>query len=152
MRRIIWLLASLAVVASLEYAVAPPRSAPAYSQRASATLELLRSQVQTTRLWIDAVEAGQVSRTAASVAFTEAEEDARTQAGAFASYDPPEPLERTQPLRELMTSAGDATVSLLSEVRVAATTDRWGRLEELAPRLDQAQQRLERQAAEAAAR
>jgi len=152
MRRIIWLLASLVVVASLEYAVAPPRSAPAYSQRASSTLELLRSQVQTARLWIDAVEAGQVTRPAASVAFTEAEEDARTQAGAFAAYDPPEPLERTEPLRKLVTTAGDDTVSLLGEVRVAATTDQWGRLNELAPRLDEAQQRLEQQAAEAADR
>lgn len=152
MRRIGWLLALLAVVASLEYAAAPPRSAPAYSQRASATLELLRSQVQTTRLWIDALEAGKVTRPAASVAFAEAEEDARTQAGAFAVYDPPEPLERTQPLRELVSSAGDETVSLLGEVRVAATTDRWGRLAELAPRLDRCQKRLEQQAAEAAGR
>lgn len=150
-RRLLTLLIAAVVVAvALEHAVAPPRSAPAYSQRASSTLEVLRSQVQTARLWIEAEQNDRVTRPAAGVAFTEAEEDARSQSGSFAAYDPPDPLAQTEPLRELVTTAGDDTVSLLGEVRVAAATGQWDRMAALAPRLDEAQQRLEQQAAEAA--
>lgn len=147
-RALLLMLTAVVVVASLEYAVAPPRSASAYSERAASTLQLLRSQVQTVRLWIDAVEEGQVTRPAAGVAFTEAEEDARAASGSFAAYDPPEPLAQTEPLRKLVAIAGDDTVSLLAELRVAAATDQWDRVAQLRPQLDQAQRRLEQQAAE----
>lgn len=148
MRRVLVPLAAVVLVASIAYAVAPPRSAAAYAERASSTLELLRSQVQTVRLWIEALEDEQVTRLAASVAFDEAEEDARAESATFAAYDPPDRLAESEQVRQLVTTAGEDTVSLLGEVRVAAATGRWNRLPMLDPRLDVAQVRLQEQAAE----
>ncbi|MGI8723184.1 MAG: hypothetical protein ACR2JG_13260 [Geodermatophilaceae bacterium] len=148
MRRVLVPLAAVVVVASLAYAVAPPRSAAGYADRASSTLELLRSQVQTVRLWIEAVEDEEVTHLAASVAFNEAEEDARAESATFAAYDPPDPFAESEPVRQLVTTAGEDTVSLLGEVRVAAAADRWNRLPVLDLRLDVAQARLQEQAAE----
>ncbi len=142
MRRFLVLLTMAVVAVSLAYAVAPPRSAPAYADRASSTLQMWRSQTQTARLWIGAVEAGRATRTAARVAFVESEEDARREAAGFAGYTPPDPLTRTVPVRDQVTSAGDRVVGLLGQVRVAAETDQWQRLPALADRLDRLQQQL----------
>ena len=66
----------------------PPRDASAYREESTRTVKLLRSQVETARLWIEGVDQGRVPRAAASVALTEASTDAGRQASSYSSLDP----------------------------------------------------------------
>ena len=56
----------LAVLSSLWFGHAPPRSVSAYRQQAVQTVEFLRSQIQTARLWVGAVARDDTTRQAAS--------------------------------------------------------------------------------------
>ena len=138
MGRIAAMVAVVLVAGSLWYGHAPPRSAGAYRREAAATVELLGSQVGTARLWMTAVTGGRVTRSAASVGFREAEDDARATAARFAAYDPPPATD----LREQVTGASAETVEALAALRIAARTGRWDRLGELDRRLGRVEKRL----------
>ena len=143
MRRLLLVVAAAVAFGSMWYAVAPPRSADSYEQRAVDSAALLRSHVQTARLWARAVREDNVTRAAASVAFEEAETDARAVADRFATFDPPDPLDTTEPLRDRLLRAASDAVEVLAQVRIAADTGQWARLDELLPRLDDMQRKLD---------
>jgi len=137
----------LVMLASLWYVQAPPRSAGAYRERAADAADALRSQVQTTRIWLRTVARDESTRQAASVGFREAEEDAAAVAAAFEGYDPPS---ETDALRQAVSRAGDRTVASLAEVRIAAHRGEWqalprrrDALAELARRLDELEQQAQ---------
>jgi hypothetical protein len=136
--RIVTLVVVGLIGGSLWYGHAPPRSEGAYRRQAASTVELLASQVGTARLWIDAVRAGRVTRPAASVAFREAEDDARSTTARFAGYDPP----AGTAVRDQVTAAAGDTVDALAAVRIAAHDGRWQHLGDLDGRLEQVTSRL----------
>ena len=79
----------LLALASLWYVQAPPRSDSAYRERAVKTAEMLRSRVQTTRIWLRALADDEATTPAASVAFRESEEGASKAASSFERVEPP---------------------------------------------------------------
>jgi hypothetical protein len=117
---------AVAVVASLWWLQAPPRSEGAYLERAAATEELLRSHVQTTAMWIRAVRDGDATTQPATVGVREADADAAAVAADFAAWDPPSGGERLQ--REVTSVAADVT-SALTAARIDAARGEWERLE-----------------------
>lgn len=147
-RRSIGVVVALAVVvvAALWYLQAPPRGVEAYRERAADTVQTLRSQVQTARLWSGEVQAGRVTRPAATVAFREAEEDAEAVASQFAGYVPPPEAE---PLRESVTSLSNEVTAALAALRFVAERGEWERLGQQTAPLDDIVRRLERLAATA---
>jgi hypothetical protein len=117
---------AVAVVASLWWLQAPPRTEGAYFERAAATEELLRSQLQTTAMWIRAVRDGHATTQAAAVGIREVDADAAATAAEFAAWDPPVGSERLQ--REVMRVASDVTRALTA-ARIDAGRGDWDRLE-----------------------
>jgi hypothetical protein len=117
---------AVAVVVSLWWLQAPPRSEGAYLERAAATEELLRSHVQTTAMWIRAVRDGDATMQAAAVGIREADADAARTAADFAAWDPPRGAEQLQ--REVSRVAADVT-SALTVARIDAGRGEWERLE-----------------------
>ena len=138
MRRLITLVVVSLVAVSLWFGHAPPRSEGAYRRQAAATVELLASQVGTARLWMQAVRAGRVTHPAASVAFREAEDDARSTASRFSGYDPPADTN----LRDRVIPATSDAVEALARVRIAAHGGRWQQLGDLDARLQQVTRQL----------
>jgi hypothetical protein len=137
------LLAAVALVASIWYLQAPPRTEKAYAERAAATADALRSHVQSDRLWIGALEDGRTTRQAATVAFEEAEADAHSTAARFSGWDPPAGAGADE-LRADLVELASAATSALSAVRIAAHRGEWedlrrfdAPLERLAARLDE---------------
>lgn len=131
------------MVASIWYAVAPPRSQPTYRSEAVKTVGLLYSDVQTAKLWIDALAQDQVTQPAATVAFLEAESDANSQGSTFAGYDPPAPVSVTEQVRTRVAEATSATVDVLAAIRIAAKTEQWDRLPALRSDLTRVATQLE---------
>ena len=139
---------ALLALTSLWYVQTPPRTAGDYRERAGMTAELLRSQAESARLWVSAVEADRTPRQTATVGLREAEEDAVEVAAEFAGWDPP-----TRALRELrseLTAAADETTSALGAIRIATEDERWDELGALAQPLTRLAERLERLARTAA--
>lgn len=132
--------AGLLVLACLWYVQAPPRSADAYRERAVKTAETLRSQVQTTRIWLRTVADDESTRPAASVGFREAEEDAGNAASTFESYDPPTGTDALR--RRLTTLAGEVTEAL-AQVRIAAHRGQWRELPQRGAALAELSERLD---------
>ncbi len=128
------------ILASLWYVQAPPRTAGAYRERAVKTAESLRSQVQTTRIWLSSLADDESTRPAASVAFREAEEDADKAAATFARYDPPV---GTDALRSRLTSLATEVTDALAQVRIAAHRGRWEKLPERRGSLAKLSKRLD---------
>ncbi len=131
----------LLILAALWYVQAPPRTGGDYRERAAMTLETLRSQVQSTSLWIRELENERTTRQAASVAFREAEDDASAAVSDFAAWDP---VGNTQGLRRDITAVGSDVTDALAAVRIAAEDERWDTLPELARPLPPLANRLER--------
>jgi hypothetical protein len=75
------------------------------------TVEFLRSQVQTARLWVEAVGRNDATHPAASVALQEAENDASATAGRFTGWDPPAGADG---IRDTVTSLGDEVIQALA--------------------------------------
>ena len=130
----------LAVVASLWFGHAPPRSVIAYRQQAVQTVEFLRSQIQTARLWVGAVGRDDTTHQAASVALQEAENDATATAGRFTGWDPPVGADG---VRETVSSLGDDVVRALAVLRIAAHRGQWAELDALAAPLPGLADRLD---------
>lgn len=130
----------LVVLASLWYVQAPPRSAGAYRERALMTVETLRSQVQTTRIWLRALADDESTRHAAKVGFREAEEDAHKAASAFERYDPPT---GTDALRTRLTSLAGEVTDSLGRIRIAAHRGEWRQLQQRRGPLAELSRRLE---------
>jgi hypothetical protein len=105
------------VVASLWYSQAPPRTAVAYRKEAVHTLEYLRSQVNTARIWVRELDDNDTFLPAASVAFHEVETDGRTTVSRFAGYDPPAGLDR---LHFRVSMLGYEVVAALERLRIHA--------------------------------
>lgn len=144
-----WLAFGIAalVLAALWFVHAPPRSPGAYREQAANTVEKLRSQVQSARLWVREVEAGRVLHPSATVGFQEAESDANKAVSEFEGYDPPK---RTRDLRTAVSSLGTETTTALAELRIAAHRGEWQHLRSVAAplaglsaRLDALQQRAD---------
>ena len=120
------IVAVVAVVgAALWYVTAPPKGADGFRERAAATAETMRSQVQTVRIWVRTLAEGDATHAAAAVAFTEAEEDAAAAASQFESYEPPT---GTLKLRSALTGLATDTTDTLASIRIAAEQERWGSL------------------------
>lgn len=116
-------LAVLVLAASLWWGLHPPRTEDAYRRESASTAELLRSDVETAKLWLEASRAGKVTSAAAEVALAETETAAGRRASSYASYQPPTPASTA--LRAEVTSLADQVVSMLGEVRVDARAGRW---------------------------
>lgn len=148
MRRSLWVGAAVAVgAASVWYLQAPPRTADDYRHRAQVTVEALRSQIQTARVWVDAVEDDRATHQAAVVAFREVEEDARKSATKFAAYEPPA---GTTALRTEVVDLAAAVVDALARLRISASRGEWGRLADPTAPLPRLSERLDRLAKRAA--
>ena len=143
MRLTVWALPAIAiaVLVAVWYVAAPPRTVGDYRERSVMTLETLRSQVETARLWTRAIANDRVTRQAATVAFREAEEDASAAASEFAAWDP---RGDTRALRSTITTLGSDVVDSLAKLRIAAEDERWDELPRLAAPLPRLADRLER--------
>lgn len=139
-RSLVAIAIAVVVVAALWYVVAPPRDVDGYRERASLTAETLRSQVQTSRIWLRTLARDDTLRTSASVGLREAEEDASAAAASFERYDPPH---GTDPLRARLSALAGETTTVLGDIRIAAHRDEWGRLDELGEPLPALADRLE---------
>ncbi|MDQ3856944.1 MAG: hypothetical protein M3327_00615 [Actinomycetota bacterium] len=142
MSRVPWAIgtAVLAVIGSLWYVLAPPRTAGDYRERAAMTAETLRSQVETAALWVRELDEGDVTRQASSVALREAERDATAAASKFAGWDP---RGETREIRSELTLLASEVAGALARLRIAAEDDRWSELPTLAQPLPHLAQRLE---------
>jgi hypothetical protein len=142
MRRSVWTLPAVAivVVAALWYVQAPPRTVGDYRERAGMTIETLRSQVESARLWTGAVKDDRVTPQAATVAFREAEEDATAVASEFAAWDPPGD---TRDLRASITRLASDVIDVLAKLRIAAEDERWNALLRLSAPLPRLADRLQ---------
>jgi hypothetical protein len=125
--------------AALWYVTAPPKGVDGYRERAAATAETLRSQVQLARIWVEAVEDDESTQTAALVGLEETELDAGSASSTFESYQPPSELVG---LRSEFTSLADEATAALGELRVAAQQHEWSRVPELAEPLPDLAKRL----------
>jgi hypothetical protein len=143
MRAGAWAMPGVVVVVAVcvWYVQAPPRTVGDYRERTSMTVESLRSQVQTARLWVREVQAGRVTRRAAVVAFREAEGDAVSAVSRFAPWDPPGDTRDLRP--DVARLAGEVTEAL-AELRLAAEDERWNALPGLATPLPGLAERLDR--------
>ncbi len=130
----------LLVAASVWWGIHPPRDASAYREESTRTVELLRSHVETARLWIEGVRDGKLSRAAASVALTEASADADTQASSYSSLDPNDAASKR--IWSRVASMADGVSAALADLRVAARAGRWDDAEAMIPRLDRLSARL----------
>lgn len=146
MRSFAVLVVALLALVSIWWLVHPPRDAPEYRERAAQTAELLRSQVQTARIWADAVGAGRVTHNAAAIGFADSERAAQSTAASLQSWDPPP---GTGALRERLTARAADTTAALGGLRIAAHRGDWEAVppaaRELAP-LARALERLEARA------
>ena len=128
------------VAASAWYMQAPPRTVGSYRDRAASTTEALRSQVQTARLWVGALEDGEATRQAASVAFRETDADAEAALSRFAGYTPPG---GTEELRSAVTAVGQEVSAALAMLKIAADRGEWDDLPRLADPLAPLARRLQ---------
>ncbi len=142
MRPAAWVIgaAAVAVLASLWYVEAPPRTVGDYRERTAMTAEALRSQVETARLWVRELEDGNATREAATVAFREAERDATAAAAEFAAWDP---RGGTRGIRSDLTTVASDVTDALAELRIAAEDGRWDKVAALAEPLPGLAERLE---------
>jgi hypothetical protein len=125
----------------LWYVVAPPRSVDGYRERASSTAEVLRSQVQTARIWLRTLARGDALRTSARVGLRESEEDASAAAEGFQRFDPPV---GTDAVRAGLSELSSQTTARLADIRIAADRGQWARLPQLGGRLPALADRLRR--------
>jgi hypothetical protein len=107
----------------LWWALHPPRSEDHYRQESADTVELLRSNVETTRIWLDARAVDRTTSNAVEVALTETEGDADRTLSGYTAHQPPSPT--TTELRSEVATIGDRVVTLLGQIRVDARSGRW---------------------------
>lgn len=117
-----WLTA-LVLSGCLWWALHPPRSEDHYRQESADTAELLRSNVETSRLWLEARAADRVTSNAVEVALTETESDADTTLSGYTAYQPPSPT--ATDLRGDVAAIGDRVVTLLGQIRIDARSGNW---------------------------
>jgi hypothetical protein len=117
-----WLVV-LVLSGCLWWGLHPPRTEHSYRQRSASTVALLRSNVETTRLWLAAIDAGRATSNATRVALTETETDANSALTGYSGYQPPDPT--TADVRGRVIALGDQVVALLGEIRVDARAGRW---------------------------
>ncbi len=132
------------VLASMWYVQAPPRTVGDYRERAAMTVETLRSQVESARLWVRTLEQERTTRQAAAVALREADEDASAAASEFAGWDP---RGDTRALRSEITALAADVTKALAALRISAEDGQWAALPQLAaplPRLSDSLERLAR--------
>jgi hypothetical protein len=148
MRRawVVGVAAGVFVLGSFWYVQAPPRTVGDYRERAALTVETLRSQVESARLWVQALEEERTLRPTALVGLREADEDASTAAAEFAGWDP---RGDTRRLRSQIATLAAEVTDALGALRVEAEDGQWDALPELAaplPRLSDRLQALAEQA------
>lgn len=105
------------------------------------TAEILRSNVQSTRIWARTLTRDDTLTTAAAVAFQEAEEDAAKAAASFSAYDPPP---GTDGLRSDLSALSNDVDEALGSVRIASQRSQWSRVPATAAALPRLAARLER--------
>ncbi len=129
-RRLLVLTAvALVAAASLWYLTAPPKGIDGYRERAASTAETLRSQVQSTRIWLESVEDGDSTHAAALIGFLEAEQDASAVASDFEAYEPPT---GTFGLRSSLSALSSDVTEALGALRIAGQQEEWAALGRLA--------------------
>jgi len=120
------------VTAALWYLVWPPRTQAGYTHQAQQTIGKFRSQVATARLWGRELDRDHTFLATASVGLDEMETDATNTLDQFAAYQPPAGQE---PMRTEVTTLGDAVVTDLGELRIAARQGRTATVVRKAKRL-----------------
>lgn len=119
---IAWVLV-LALGGCMWWGIHPPRSEHAYRREAASTLQLLRSDVETTQLWLTSHAEDKVTTPATEVALTETETDANARSSSYSSYQPP--ARDLVEVRSKVLTLADEVVSTLGEIRVDALAGRW---------------------------
>jgi hypothetical protein len=122
-------IAVLIVVAALWYVTAPPKGVDAYRERAAATAETARSQVQVARIWVETFGDDEATAAATLVGLEEAETDAAAAVSEFEAYEPPT---GAIDLRTRLSGLGNRAIDTLSALRIAAEQERWADLPRLA--------------------
>lgn len=138
---VVGLVITLAVATALWYVTAPPKGLDGYRERAASIAEAVRSQVETSRLWVRTVEDGKATHAAALVGLREAEEDARSAASTFQGYEPPA---KGLPLRRAFSAVTTDATAALAELRIAAEQGRWEGIAATAEPLSELSTRLRR--------
>lgn len=83
-----WVLV-LALGGCVWWGIDPPRTQHAYRRESASTLQLLRSDVETAKLWLTSYAEDKVTSPATKVALTETETDANRRSSSYSSYQPP---------------------------------------------------------------
>ena len=125
--------------AALWYLTAPPKGVDGYRERAASSAETLRSQVQLARIWVESVEDGESTRTAALVGLQETERDASSAASTFERHEPPS---ESVELRSAFSSLAGEVTDALGALRVAAQLEEWSRVPQLSEPLPGLAERL----------
>jgi len=128
-----WVALVLTVAGSVWWGIHPPRDTEGYRGESVRTLQMLRSHVETARLWAEGVEDDRVLRTAASVGLTEASTDADMQSSHYSSLDPGD--RESDRIWRKVSALADEAASALSDVRVDARVGRWHEVVAALPRL-----------------
>jgi hypothetical protein len=123
------LAAILALGGALWYLTAPPKGLDGYRERAASTAESLRSQVETSRIWVETAADGKATHAATLVGLEEAETDATSAASKFESFEPPAGGLK---LRQRFSATSDDVTAALADLRIAAQLERWQEIEGLA--------------------
>ncbi|MDQ4054342.1 MAG: hypothetical protein M3237_16785 [Actinomycetota bacterium] len=134
-----WVLV-LTVAGCVWWGIHPPRDPHDYREESARTLQMLRSHVETARLWAEGVEDGRVLRTAASVGLTETSTDADAQSSRYSSLVPSD-RESTRIWRQV-SSLSDEVASRLSDIRLDARVGRWHEVVAALPSLARLSDRL----------
>jgi hypothetical protein len=132
--------AAAAVVALLAGCVAPARSLDAYEGKAGASAEAALSAVRTAALAVDEAVAGRLPSAYASITIEDAERDAASVEGQFASIQPPDGA--SDRLRAQLAPMLSAAAGLLTLLRIAARRGDVDTLAARSSRLDDVAGRL----------
>ncbi len=139
------MLAVALVAASFWYVTAPPKGLDGYRERAGQRLETIRSQVQSSRIWLESLDDEEATRSATLVGLREAERDSSESQSDFQEQEAPDGTAR---LRARFGDVASRAVDALRALRVAAEQERWDELPRLAeplPRIAADLERLEQE-------
>ncbi len=118
---------------------APPKGVDGYRERAAASAETIRSQVQLARIWVASLEEDESTKAAARVGLEETDRDAASAISTFEAYEVPAAL---NDLHSAFGSLAGSATDALAALRIAAEQERWEELAGLARPLPSLAHRL----------
>lgn len=125
----------LALGGCMWWGIHPPRTEHAYWRESASTLQLLRSDVETAKLWLTSYAEDKVTSQATKVALTETETDANRRSSSYSPYRPPAFVEsgggciaatrsNASPVRWLTGSSNPAAATMYVSDRCASNMRR----------------------------